>query len=348
MFLSVTTSTLVLIALANSAVAVPVSPHATLSKRASGVTISHNGLCLGIESPKDGARLSEKDCKSFGVDSNPPFYNRWDIVPGNNDGLKLSGSNFVLGSGDLTGSYEQDLAKIWTQFKGIAAQQYVLEMLIGNMTWLTSLFRFAGSTTLTTVSSFQPLCRHWLTYDFTAEHIAVTGGKDCLESGPHGIIYTQCASTVEGGTQSFDVSDWVIADPTQVTSAPPTQTTPPLPPPITQGKPIKWRMNGQDKCLTVAGAGDLQNGAAINMYVHSSPFESRYLLLYHSADCVPSASAFYPLQQFVYTQGATQIRVAPNTLTKTDFCVDFGSDRGVNGANVKVGLRCAAAALLQR
>jgi hypothetical protein len=128
--LSVTTSTLVLIALANSAVGAPVNPHATLGKRASGVTIGHNGLCLGVESLKDGARLAEKDCKSFGVDSNPPFYNQWDIVPGNNDGLKLSGTSFALDSGDLTGSYEQDLAKIWTSFRGSAAQQLVLEIFI--------------------------------------------------------------------------------------------------------------------------------------------------------------------------------------------------------------------------
>jgi hypothetical protein len=128
--LSVTTSTLVLIALANSAVAAPVSPHATLSKRATGVNIGHKGLCLGVESLKDGARLSEKDCKFFGVDSNPPFYNRWDITPGNNDGIKISGTNFVLDSGDLTGSYDQDLAKIWTSFKGIAAQQYALKIFI--------------------------------------------------------------------------------------------------------------------------------------------------------------------------------------------------------------------------
>jgi hypothetical protein len=123
--------------------------------------------------------------------------------------------------------------------------------------------------------SLPPLQRLWLTNGPMIEHIAVTGGTDCLESGPHGIIYTKCASTVEGGTQSFDVSGWVIADPTQVTSAPPTQTTPPTPPPATLGKPIKWLSNGKEKCLTVA-TGMLQNGAAVDMYVPSSRLSHRY------------------------------------------------------------------------
>jgi hypothetical protein len=65
--------------------------------------------------------------------------------------------------------------------------------------------------------------------------------------------------------------------------------------------------------------------------------------LIYSADCFPSTSASYPFQQFVYNQGSTKIRVAPNTSTKTDYCVDFGSDRGVNGVGLKVGLRFRAA-----
>jgi hypothetical protein len=42
------------------------------------------------------------------------------------------------------------------------------------------------------------------------------------------------------------------------------------------------------------------------------------------------------LQQFVYNQGSTKIRVAPNSLTTTDYCVDFGSNRGVNGVGLKI------------
>lgn len=55
-----------------------------------------------------------------------------------------------------------------------------------------------------------------------------------------------------------------------------------------------------------------------------------------SGNCFPSTSAFHYLQQFVYTQGATKIRVAPNGISKTDYCVDFGSDRGVNAVGGKV------------
>ena len=124
-----------------------------------------------------------------------------------------------------------------------------------------------------------------------------------------------------------------------VTSAPPTQTTPPTPPTSTQGAPIKWNIGGQDKCLTVAG-GVLTDGAALKMYVSlfcsvtgNQKTDKTGL---HSADCFPSNSPFYYLQQFVYNQGRTKIRVAPNKIYQTDYCVDFGSNRGVNGQPGKI------------
>lgn len=56
----------------------------------------------------------------------------------------------------------------------------------------------------------------------------------------------------------------------------------------------------------------------------------------HSNDCFDASSTYFSLQQFVYTSGSTKIRVAPNSLSTTDYCVDFGSDRGVNGVGLKI------------
>jgi hypothetical protein len=42
------------------------------------------------------------------------------------------------------------------------------------------------------------------------------------------------------------------------------------------------------------------------------------------------------LQQFIYNPGSTKIRVAPSSLTTTNYCVDFGSNRGVNGVGLKI------------
>lgn len=133
--LSLTALTSVLIALANSAAALPLESHPTLTKRAPGSTIGFNGLCVGVESLADGARVATKDCNDFNAGSNPPFYNRWEIASGNNDGVKLvglpAGSNdFCLDSGDLNGDFSNDAAKIWSCFSGNPNQQWVNGLLI--------------------------------------------------------------------------------------------------------------------------------------------------------------------------------------------------------------------------
>jgi hypothetical protein len=50
-----------------------------------------------------------------------------------------------------------------------------------------------------------------------------------------------------------------------------------------------------------------------------------------SAD--PSVSIF---QSWVYSLGATTIQVAPNSLTDTPFCIDFGENLGADGQALKV------------
>jgi hypothetical protein len=107
--------------------AAPIETHATLLKRATGVQISASpDFCIGVEVLANGARVTDKNCTTFGPTSNPPFYNKWDISPGNNQGVKLSGipagsGDFCLDSGDSLGSYPP--AKIWKCYPGLPAQQ---------------------------------------------------------------------------------------------------------------------------------------------------------------------------------------------------------------------------------
>jgi hypothetical protein len=124
--LSTTASASVLIALVDLTVAAPLDFHPALQKRATGVRISDGRRCVGVESPGNGAYVSIRDCASFNEMSDPPFYNRWDISPGNNDGIRLSGlpagsGDFCLDSGDRAGSYPP--SKVWTCYSGLAAQQ---------------------------------------------------------------------------------------------------------------------------------------------------------------------------------------------------------------------------------
>jgi hypothetical protein len=53
-----------------------------------------------------------------------------------------------------------------------------------------------------------------------------------------------------------------------------------------------------------------------------------------SGPCSAEASVF---QSWIYTRGATTIQVAPNSLTQTPFCIDFGENRGADGQALKVG-----------
>ncbi|KAJ9098956.1 hypothetical protein QFC19_006180 [Naganishia cerealis] len=149
--------------------------------------------------------------------------------------------------------------------------------------------------------------------DLLLEHIAITGGSGCLETGRYGTPINQCSSNSGSGTQTWNI---VGGDRPPL---PPAQTTPASPPPSANtGKPIKWVQDGQEKCLTVSD-GNFANGARLTIN-----------------GCFGTDSPFYAMQQFVYNTGNTKIRVAPNSFTTTDYCVDFGSDRGVNGADVKI------------
>lgn len=71
-----------------------------------------------------------------------------------------------------------------------------------------------------------------------------------METGRYGLNYNFCAATSGSGTQVWNIVGGG-------------GTTPPDPP-TGQGKPIKWSLNGQQKCLTV-GLGKLENGAPLTM-----------------------------------------------------------------------------------
>lgn len=71
--------------LANSTNAASIETHPAMSKRATGAQISASpDFCIGVEVLANGARVTDKNCTQFGPTSTPPFYNKWDIAPGNN------------------------------------------------------------------------------------------------------------------------------------------------------------------------------------------------------------------------------------------------------------------------
>jgi hypothetical protein len=128
--LPVATLTSILLALASSTNAAPLDAHPSLLKRATGVQISAApggaDYCIGVELLSNGAQVTNKNCTQFNPSSTPPFYNKWDISPGNNQGVRLSGlpagsGDFCLDSGGQSGSYPS--AKIWTCYPGLPAQQ---------------------------------------------------------------------------------------------------------------------------------------------------------------------------------------------------------------------------------
>lgn len=75
----------------------------------------------------------------------------------------------------------------------------------------------------------------------------------------YGVEFNQCGS---GFNQVFDLVDNGDVIPTPPVVDPPTVT----PPSVSPGKPIKWDLNGQQKCLTVAN-GNLANGVPLSMSV---------------------------------------------------------------------------------
>jgi hypothetical protein len=83
-------------------------------------------MCIGVEVLENGAQVVQKNCTDFNPNSATPFYNQWDIVPGNNQVVRLSGlpegsGDFCLDSGDSMGWYPA--AKIWTCYPGMPGQQ---------------------------------------------------------------------------------------------------------------------------------------------------------------------------------------------------------------------------------
>lgn len=52
--------------------------------------------------------------------------------------------------------------------------------------------------------------------------------------------------------------------------------------------------------------------------------------------CFPDNVNYAPFQQWIYTQGSTKIRVAPNDRTDTEYCIDFGTNLGANGQSLKI------------
>ncbi|KAJ9119935.1 hypothetical protein QFC24_005418 [Naganishia onofrii] len=270
--LSVAALTSVLVALANPAIAAPIEEHPALLKRATGAHIASSvspDFCVGVEELKDGAGLFTKNCTTNGASSTPVFYNKWDISPGNNQVVRLSGlpagsGDFCLDAGDLSGSLRS--SKIWTCYPGLPQQQW---------------------------------------YYTDDKHIAITGGSGCLETGRYGTPINQCSSNSGSGSQTWNIVEG--------SGAPP-----PPPPPANTGKPIKWVQDGRELCLTV-GNGYFASGTGLTIN-----------------SCFDPSSNYYAFQQFLYTPGATKIQVAPNSHTTTNYCVDFGSDRGVNGVGAKI------------
>jgi hypothetical protein len=125
--LSVFTLTSILVALANPAASAPIESHPALAKRFVGASISFApGVCIGVDELKDGAKLANRDCTTSNATTTPPFYDRWDIVPGNNQVVRLSGLPAGVGPFCMdsdVGGQPYPNAKIWTCYPGVPQQQ---------------------------------------------------------------------------------------------------------------------------------------------------------------------------------------------------------------------------------
>ncbi|GHJ84556.1 hypothetical protein NliqN6_0958 [Naganishia liquefaciens] len=82
------------------------------------------------------------------------------------------------------------------------------------------------------------------------------------------------------------------------------------------GQTIQWLSeSGEQICLQVNN-GVLENGQSVG-----------------AGPCSDEVSVF---QSWIYTPGSTTIQVAPNNLTETPFCIDFGTNLGSNGQYAKI------------
>ncbi|KAJ9113191.1 hypothetical protein QFC22_006030 [Naganishia vaughanmartiniae] len=272
------TTLAVFTALLSSIRAAPVTPSTSLSKRATGATIRPTNIgdvCLGVAGGlSNGALLSQGACTQGGG-----FYNQWDISPGDNQVVRLSGlpagsGDWCLDAGlDFTSGNRNDL-KIWQCDPGLPQQRW------------------------------------FYTDDL---HLAVVGGNACAATNRDtGDVFTQyCfnADAIGGGSHGG-------GNPTIETFNVVGGNTPP--PVVTGGRQIKWLEDGVERCLQVNN-GAFGNGQSIGVNV-----------------CFTQDLSFYAFQNFVYNEGSTKIRVAPNTFTDTEFCIDFGTNLGANGQGLKI------------
>lgn len=53
-----------------------------------------------------------------------------------------------------------------------------------------------------------------------------------------------------------------------------------------------------------------------------------------SAECMAPDNRYAYLQRFTYTRGSTKIKVAPNSSSNQDFCLDLGVVRRQDGTNL--------------
>lgn len=99
-----------------------------IAKRAIGATIrptNNDASCIGVTSLANGAFLSAGLC------TDASFYNKWDISPGDNQVVRLSG--LPAGSGDWCldagldyNSGSITALKIWQCYPGVPQQRSVL------------------------------------------------------------------------------------------------------------------------------------------------------------------------------------------------------------------------------
>lgn len=129
-----------------------------IQKRADGVYIHPEGqdtLCLAANSaPGNDVPLTLRACTGTSTDPTKPFYALWDIVPGNQVGIKLHGTTYCLDAG-LNPTGAMGPAKLYTCFPGVPQQQW------------------------------------YYTDDL---HIAVTNLAPCLTYGRNGVYTYQCGS----------------------------------------------------------------------------------------------------------------------------------------------------------
>lgn len=122
--LSINVATVIVIAsLFTVSEAVPLTH--SIAKRAIGATLrptNNDASCIGVTELADGAYLSSRPCTEGG------FYNKWDVSPGDNQVVRLSG--LPAGSGDWCLDAGLDYTsgsivalKIWTCYPGVPQQR---------------------------------------------------------------------------------------------------------------------------------------------------------------------------------------------------------------------------------